>query len=92
MATLRKFDFVGESVDPHDSDIVKATKIRGVRALEEISEVSIIAVPDINIQPRLHTALCSSAPLHPGSMFAAGSTGACSSSTAGRRRSAARFF
>ena len=53
MATLRKFDFVGENVDPHDSDTVKATKIRGIRALEEISEVSIIAVPDINIQPRL---------------------------------------
>ena len=51
MATLRKFDFVGESVDPRDSDIVKATKVRGVRALEEVSEVSIIAVPDINIQP-----------------------------------------
>jgi uncharacterized protein len=53
LATLRKFDFVGEGVDPHDSDIVKAAKIRGVRALEEISEVSIIAVPDINIQPRV---------------------------------------
>ncbi len=53
MATLRKFDFVGESVDPQDSDFVKATKIRGIRALEEISEVSIIAVPDINIQPSL---------------------------------------
>jgi phage tail sheath protein FI len=51
MATLRKYDFVGESVDPRDSDIVKATKTRGVRALEKISEVSIIAVPDINIQP-----------------------------------------
>jgi phage tail sheath protein FI len=52
MVTLRKFDFVGESVDPHDSDFVKATKIRGIRALEGISEVSILAVPDINTQPR----------------------------------------
>jgi phage tail sheath protein FI len=51
MATLRKFDFVGESVDPRDSDIVKKSKVRGVRALEEIGEVSIIAVPDINIRP-----------------------------------------
>lgn len=51
MVALRKFDFVGESVDPQDSDIVKATKIRGVRALEGISEISILAVPDINIQP-----------------------------------------
>jgi len=53
LATLRKFDFVGESVDPRDSDTVKAIKIRGVRALEAITEVSIVAVPDINIQPRL---------------------------------------
>lgn len=51
MATLRKFDFVGESVDPRDSDTVKKSKIRGVRALEEIGEVSVIAVPDINIRP-----------------------------------------
>jgi len=51
MTALRKIDFVGESVDPQDSDIVKQRKIRGVRALEEISEISIIAVPDINIQP-----------------------------------------
>jgi len=53
LSTLSKFEFVGESVDPHDSDVVKAAKIRGVRALEQIGEVSIIAVPDINIQPRL---------------------------------------
>jgi phage tail sheath protein FI len=53
MSTLSKYEFVGESVDPHDSDLVKARKIRGIRALEQIGEVSIIAVPDINIQPRL---------------------------------------
>ena len=53
LETLRKFDFVGESIDPRDSDIVKAAKLRGLRALEEISEVSIVAVPDINIQPRV---------------------------------------
>ena len=51
LAALRRLDFVGEAVDPRDSDFVKTTKVRGIRALEEISEISIIAVPDINIQP-----------------------------------------
>jgi hypothetical protein len=51
LAALRKFDFVGESVDPRDSDVVKRTKVRGLRALEEITEISILAVPDITIQP-----------------------------------------
>jgi len=53
LETLRKYDFIGESIDPRDSDTVKAAKLRGLRALEEVSEVSIVAVPDINIQPRV---------------------------------------
>ena len=48
---LTAYDFVGEPVDPLDSDLVKKSKIRGLRALEAIDEVSILAVPDINIQP-----------------------------------------
>ena len=48
---LTAYDFVGEPVDPLDSDLVKKSKTRGVRALEAIDEVSILAVPDINIQP-----------------------------------------
>jgi len=52
LASLSVFDFIGEEVDPQDSDEVKARKTRGLRALEEVSEVSIVAVPDINIQPR----------------------------------------
>jgi phage tail sheath protein FI len=52
LALLESFDFVGEDIDPLDTDEVKARKVRGLRALEEISEVSIIAVPDINIQPQ----------------------------------------
>ena len=53
LAALSAFDFMGEEVDPLDSDEVKALKTRGLRALEEISEVAIVAVPDINIQPFL---------------------------------------
>jgi phage tail sheath protein FI len=52
LAQLRAVDFIGEEIDPLDSDLVKLRKLRGLRALEEISEVSTIAVPDINIQPR----------------------------------------
>lgn len=48
---LTAYDFMGEPVDPLDSDLVKKSKTRGLRALEAIDEVSILAVPDINIQP-----------------------------------------
>ncbi|MFL6277648.1 MAG: phage tail sheath family protein [Blastocatellia bacterium] len=53
LAALSAFDFMGEEIDPLDGDEVKALKTRGLRALEEISEVAILAVPDINIQPFL---------------------------------------
>jgi phage tail sheath protein FI len=53
LAALSAFDFMGEEIDPLASDEVKALKTRGLRALEEISEVAILAVPDINIQPFL---------------------------------------
>lgn len=48
---LTTYDFIGEPVDPLDSDVVKASKTRGLRVLEAIDEVSILAVPDINVQP-----------------------------------------
>ena len=48
---LTAYDFMGEPVDPLDSDLVKKSKTRGLRALEAVDEVSILAVPDINIQP-----------------------------------------
>jgi phage tail sheath protein FI len=52
LAILRTFDFVGEEVDSLDSDEIKRQRTRGLRALAEISEVSVLAVPDINIQPQ----------------------------------------
>ena len=48
---LTAYDFIGEPVDPLDRDLVKKSKTRGLRALEDVDEVSILAVPDINIQP-----------------------------------------
>ncbi len=48
---LTAYDFMGEPTDALDSDLVKKSKTRGIRALEQIDEVSILAVPDIQVQP-----------------------------------------
>jgi phage tail sheath protein FI len=53
-------DFIGEDFLPDDSDEVHKRKKRGLRALEEIDEVAILAVPDIHIHPK---AVPSTAPL-----------------------------
>src|SRR6266511_3922202 len=52
LAQLSTYDFIGEDTDPLDSDLVRARKARGLRALEEIREVAVVAVPDIHIQPK----------------------------------------
>jgi len=52
LAFLTTFDFIGADVDLLGSDLQKAQNTRGLRALEEIREVSVVAVPDINIQPQ----------------------------------------
>ena len=62
LALLRVYDCIGEDVDPLDSDAVKAQKQRGLRVLEDVSEVAMVAVPDIHIQPR---AIPPKAPLPP---------------------------
>lgn len=51
LSLLTTYDFIGEPADPLDSDLVKKSKTRGLMVLEAIDEVSILAVPDINIQP-----------------------------------------
>jgi uncharacterized protein len=48
---LAAYDFMGEDFDPMDSNAAHAAKKRGLRALEEIQEVAMLAVPDINIHP-----------------------------------------
>jgi hypothetical protein len=52
LAQLSTYDFIGEDIDPLDSDLVRARKARGLRTLEEIREVAVVAVPDIHIQPK----------------------------------------
>jgi uncharacterized protein len=51
LAQLTPYDFIGAEVDALDSDEVRRQKQRGLRLLEEVGEVSILAVPDIHIQP-----------------------------------------
>ena len=51
LALLEPYDFMGEGISPIDSDEVVFQKRRGLRALELVDEVAIVAIPDINIQP-----------------------------------------
>ncbi len=51
MALLQTYDFIGEEITPVDSDEAVFQKRRGLRALEIVDEVAIVAIPDINIQP-----------------------------------------
>jgi hypothetical protein len=51
LALLSVYDFIGEDVDPLDDDVTRARKQRGLRALDLVDEVSILAVPDIQIRP-----------------------------------------
>ncbi|MDQ4054022.1 MAG: phage tail sheath subtilisin-like domain-containing protein [Actinomycetota bacterium] len=51
LAALTAYDFVGEAVAQDDSDVAVAAKRRGLRAVEELTEVALLAVPDINIHP-----------------------------------------
>lgn len=53
LAALTVGDFIGEPFAATDSDEVRDRKRRGLRALEEVDEVAILAVPDITIQPAL---------------------------------------
>jgi uncharacterized protein len=52
LAQLSTYDFIGEEIDPLDSDDARAHKARGLRTLEDVREVAIVAVPDIHIQPK----------------------------------------
>ncbi len=51
LAALAVRDFVGEPVGPADGPVTIADKRRGLRALEEISEIALLAAPDAQIRP-----------------------------------------
>lgn len=48
---LAATDFTGLEWSPEDSDEIKASRRRGFRALGEVSEIAVVAVPDILIRP-----------------------------------------
>jgi phage tail sheath protein FI len=52
LAVLRRDDFIGEAFDPLD-DAAAARKRRGLAALADAADVSVLAVPDILIRPEL---------------------------------------
>lgn len=52
MASLGVTDFIGEPSSPGDSDAIQAASRLGLRALERIDDVGVLAIPDIHIQPR----------------------------------------
>jgi hypothetical protein len=51
LAALTVDDFIGEDVSALASDEAQAAGRRGLRALDQVDEVSLVAVPDIHIQP-----------------------------------------
>lgn len=52
LAALRVSDFVGEAIPPTSSAEAIALSRRGIAAIENVDEVSLVAVPDIHIRPR----------------------------------------
>jgi hypothetical protein len=53
LTLLQVYDFIGEPYSPNDSDFVKKSRRRGMRALDDVDEVAMIAIPDIHIRPIL---------------------------------------
>ena len=51
LALLTADDFIGEESSPLDDDETRARKTRGLAALEAVSEVSVVAIPDIHVRP-----------------------------------------
>ena len=72
LAQLSTYDFIGEEIDPLDSDEVRAHKARGLRTLEDVREVAIVAVPDIHIQPKPTPRFSASPPCIPDPCLPAG--------------------
>jgi phage tail sheath protein FI len=63
LAPLAVGDFIGEPVLPEDGPAAIATKRRGLRALEDIAEVALLAVPDaqpapVDVNPVLPPEVC----------------------------------
>lgn len=55
LSKLTHTDFIGEDFSVQDSDFQRKKKSRGIWALNTISQITLIAVPDIVIQPQVDT-------------------------------------
>jgi phage tail sheath protein FI len=53
LSSLTAEDFIGAETDLDDSDAAVLANRCGIAALGEIDEISLVAVPDIHIQPRI---------------------------------------
>jgi phage tail sheath protein FI len=53
LSTLSVDDFIGEAADPLEGYEEQQLRRRGLRALEIVEEVAVVAVPDILIRPEL---------------------------------------
>jgi phage tail sheath protein FI len=51
LAALAVRDFYGEPIAPDDGPVAVAYKRRGLRALEDVSEVAVLAIPDAQVRP-----------------------------------------
>lgn len=52
LAALVPRDFVGEPAAPGDDPFAVADKTRGLRALEDVAEIGLLAAPDMLIRPK----------------------------------------
>lgn len=62
LAALAPLDFIGEEISPAASDLARAAARRGVRALGEVDEIGLVAIPDIHIQPQPPASLLPAVP------------------------------
>jgi Phage tail sheath protein FI len=51
LAALSPRDFIGEEIDPEDSEQVRLEKTRGLAALQAVAEITLLAAPDAVLRP-----------------------------------------
>ncbi|ACZ30977.1 tail sheath protein [Xylanimonas cellulosilytica DSM 15894] len=65
LAALMPQDFFGEPVATSDSREAAALKLRGMRTLEEIGEIGLLAVPDAFVRPEVPNPVVPPEPVEP---------------------------
>jgi len=62
LSRLSHRDFIGEDFSPRDSDNERLVKNRGIATLNQVDEVTLLAIPDIVIQPQADPVYLTEAP------------------------------